>query len=313
MSDPIQDISGAVERVSAFAKTFFPPELEDPLTASRLARLRDLMWADIAWAYGGDKAATSPEEVDLYPGVYAIGMYRLSNMLLRELHEPMLARYISIEALNEVRIDIHPGAAISSPFAIDHGSSIVIGESVEIGPDCLMLNDVTLGAARIRTRDIDWKRHPTIGARVTISNHVTVLGPVRVGNDCHIGPGVLIEQDIPDDSTVRIITRYQIVTTRPARGDRAPSARRIRPDLLRMISPESASIELEVEVDHVSADTRFALKQATRVVECELLGVRVGYADLRVDIRWCEPGNWDLVVTNIDGQTCELPSCLTLE
>ena len=36
------------------------------------------------------------------------------------------------------RIEIHPGATIGHRLVIDHGMGIVIGETAEIGDDCLL-------------------------------------------------------------------------------------------------------------------------------------------------------------------------------
>jgi len=42
-------------------------------------------------------------------------------------------------------IEIHPGAKIGKRVFIDHGMGVVIGETAEIGNNCLLYQGVTLG------------------------------------------------------------------------------------------------------------------------------------------------------------------------
>ena len=62
-------------------------------------------------------------------------------------------------AHSKTGIDIHPGATIGSPFFIDHGTGIVIGETSEIGNGVKIYQGVTLGALSVskeiaNTKDI---------------------------------------------------------------------------------------------------------------------------------------------------------------
>ena len=59
---------------------------------------------------------------------------------------------------------------------IDHGMGIVIGETAEVGDDCLIYHGVTLGG----TGKDQGKRHPTIGNNVLLSTGSKVLGPFKV-------------------------------------------------------------------------------------------------------------------------------------
>jgi serine O-acetyltransferase len=96
-------------------------------------------------------------------------------------------------------IEIHPGAKIGKGFFIDHGMGVVIGETVEIGKNCMLFQGVTLGGTGNHTG----KRHPTIGNNVTIGAHSTILGPLNVGDNVKIGAEtVIIMHDIPSNCTV---------------------------------------------------------------------------------------------------------------
>ena len=125
-----------------------------------------------------DPAARSKLEIFLlYPGVHAIIFHRVSHWLYRH-RLFFLARLNSQIARHLTGIEIHPGAKIGRRFVIDHGMGIVIGETTEIGDDCLIYHGVTLGG----TGKDHGKRHPTLGNNVMVSAGAKVLGPFKVGD-----------------------------------------------------------------------------------------------------------------------------------
>ena len=105
-----------------------------------------------------DPAARSGIEILLlYNGLHATIWYRLSHWL--HTHRcRFLARLCSQLAKFFTGIEIHPGATIGRRLVIDHGTGIVIGETAEIGDDCLLYQGVTLGGTG---KDVG-KRHPTL-------------------------------------------------------------------------------------------------------------------------------------------------------
>ena len=92
-----------------------------------------------------DPAARSSLEVLLlYPGIKAVLSHRRAHW--RHMHGlKFLARLISQRSRHRTGIEIHPGAKIGKRLVIDHGMGIVIGETAEIGDDCLIYHGVTLG------------------------------------------------------------------------------------------------------------------------------------------------------------------------
>ena len=94
-------------------------------------------------------------------------------------------------------IEIHPGAQIGRRLVIDHGTGIVIGETTQIGDDCLLYQGVTLGGTGKDTG----KRHPTIGNNVLIGAGAKVLGPFTVGDNSNIAAGAVVLEEIPPDCT----------------------------------------------------------------------------------------------------------------
>ena len=104
-------------------------------------------------------------------------------------------------------VDIHPGAQIASPFFIDHGTGIVIGETTIIGKRVKIYQCVTLGALSLsKGHELHGKkRHPTLGDDITIYAGVSILGGnVTIGNRVTIGSNVFLTESIPDDMLVTI-------------------------------------------------------------------------------------------------------------
>ena len=144
-----------------------------------------------------DPAARSKLEVFLlYPGVHAT-MYHQAAHFCYCHKMKFLARTISQWSRFWTGIEIHPGAKIGRRLVIDHGMGIVIGETAEVGDDCLIYHGVTLGG----TGKDQGKRHPTIGNNVLLSTGSKVLGPFKVGDGARIAANAVVLKEVPEDAT----------------------------------------------------------------------------------------------------------------
>ena len=144
-----------------------------------------------------DPAARSKLEILLlYPGVHAIIYHRIAHFFHRH-HMPFIARCVSQWNRFWTGVEIHPGAQIGRRLVIDHGMGIVIGETAEVGDDCLIYHGVTLGG----TGKDQGKRHPTIGNNVLISTGAKVLGPFKVGDGARIAANAVVLSEVPEDAT----------------------------------------------------------------------------------------------------------------
>jgi cysteinyl-tRNA synthetase/serine O-acetyltransferase len=157
-------------------------------------------WRDIRRDYRTvferDPAARSGIEVVLaYPGFHAIFIHRI-NHILWNWGIPVLPRFISHIGRFLTGIEIHPAARISAGFFIDHGMGVVIGETSEIGENCLLYQGVTLGG----TGKEKGKRHPTLGSNVTIGAGAKILGAIRIGNNVTVGANSVILKPVPDNA-----------------------------------------------------------------------------------------------------------------
>ena len=144
-----------------------------------------------------DPAARSSAEIFfLYNGFKAVRAYRRAHKLYLKKHY-FLARWISQRAKFKTGVEIHPAAKIGKGLFIDHGTGVVIGETAEIGDNCVIYQGVTLGG----TGKESGKRHPTLGDNVMVGAGAKVLGPFRVGNNVKIAAGAVVLNEIPDNAT----------------------------------------------------------------------------------------------------------------
>ena len=145
-----------------------------------------------------DPAARSSLEIYfLYPGLKAVRSHRKAHWCY-EHNLKFLARFISQCSRHRTGIEIHPGAKIGKRLVIDHGMGIVIGETAEIGDDCLLYQGVTLGGTG---KDVG-KRHPTLGNNVMVGSGAKVLGPFRVGDNARIAANAVVLREVPPGATV---------------------------------------------------------------------------------------------------------------
>lgn len=179
----------------------------------KLPELLSQLNKDATCIFEHDPAASSVEEVILaYPGFFAISLYRLSHEL-HVLDMPLVPRIMSEYAHRLTGIDIHPGAEIGSPFFIDHGTGVVIGESAIIKNNVKLYQGVTLGALQVSKDMQNQKRHPTVENNVTIYAGSTILGGETViGANCTIGGNVWCTESVPENSIVYQETKTKLKT-----------------------------------------------------------------------------------------------------
>ncbi len=174
-----------------------------------LPKVQRVLIIDLEGAFERDPAAKTRAEIVLcYPGLRALCIHRIAHELIR-LGVPLIPRMLSESAHDSTGIDIHPSATIGSGFFIDHGTSVVIGETAVIGRNCTLYQGVTLGARRF-DRHADGslrrgeKRHPTLRDNVTVYANATILGGLTViGKGAVIAAGVLVQESVPANALVK--------------------------------------------------------------------------------------------------------------
>jgi serine O-acetyltransferase len=145
-----------------------------------------------------DPAAKNYVEIFLcYPGLHAIWFHRIAHSFYQS-GWYTIARLISHFNRWFTGIEIHPGAKIGKRLFIDHGMGVVIGETSEIGDDCLIYKGVVLGGTTLEKK----KRHPTLGNRVIVGSNSTILGAITIGDGARVGSGSVVVKSVPPGATV---------------------------------------------------------------------------------------------------------------
>jgi serine O-acetyltransferase len=172
----------------------------------KIPEIKRLLCTDVQAMFENDPAAKSTGEVIIcYPSIRAMIHYRVAHELLL-LGIPVLPRIITELAHSATGIDIHPGAEIGEYFSIDHGTGVVIGETVIIGNHVNLYKGVTLGARNFVLDEcgnpMNIPRHPIIEDHVVIYSNATVLGRITVGHDSVIGGNVWVTGNVPPHSRI---------------------------------------------------------------------------------------------------------------
>jgi serine O-acetyltransferase len=153
---------------------------------------------DLEAIFTRDPAATSYVIPFLfYKGFHALQMYRIAHSLWVS-GRTVLAYYIQNRMAEIFAVDIHPAAIIGRGVFIDHGTSIVIGETAVIENNVSMLHEVTLGGTG---KDIG-DRHPKIREGVLIGAGAKILGNIEIGRGAKVGSGSVVLRDVPAHMTV---------------------------------------------------------------------------------------------------------------
>ena len=153
--------------------------------------------ADIQATLERDPAARSRLEVLLcYPGLHATIMHRAAHWLWR--HDlRLMARFLSQIGRLLTGIEIHPAAKIGRSFLVDHGMSVVIGETAEVGDNVTLYQGVSLGGTGKQTG----KRHPTLGNFGGVGGGASVVGSMGVGYNAVTGAGAVVLHPVPANAT----------------------------------------------------------------------------------------------------------------
>lgn len=92
--------------------------------------------------------------------------------------------------------DIPLNSQIGGGLLLPHPNGVVIHPDASIGPNCLIFQQVTIGAR-------DSSGVPQIGGHVDIGAGAKILGPVRIGHHARIGANAVVTADVPGGSTAR--------------------------------------------------------------------------------------------------------------
>lgn len=86
--------------------------------------------------------------------------------------------------------DIPLNSRIAGGLMLPHPNGVVVHPDAEIGPNCLLFQQVTLGSSAAGA--------PRLGGNVVVGAGAKVLGPVNIGNHSRIGANAVVLSDVPD-------------------------------------------------------------------------------------------------------------------
>ena len=160
--------------------------------------LGEIFRADLIAVLDRDPACTRLIEPLLYfKGFHGLQVYRFAHLLWQHGRKDF-ALYLQSQSSRVFSMDINPAARIGRGIFIDHGHSLVIGETAMVGDNVSILHGVTLGGTGKESGD----RHPKIGDGVMIGAGAKVLGNIHVGECSRIAAGSVVLQDVPPRMTV---------------------------------------------------------------------------------------------------------------
>ena len=177
--------------------------------------IREAIRRDLSAVLERDPAARGMAQPFLhYKGYHALQSHRVAHWLWDEGRQP-LAFYLQNRISEMFAVDIHPAARIGKGILIDHGTSVVIGETAVVGDDVSMLHEVTLGGTGKESGD----RHPKVGNGVMIGAGAKILGNVRIGNGSKVAANSVVLEEVPPHATVAGVPAR--IVGKPATGEPA--------------------------------------------------------------------------------------------
>src|ERR1700691_2839031 len=154
--------------------------------------------ADIMAVADRDPACMRLMEPVLYfKGFHALQTHRLAHALLRAGRRDF-ALYLQSRSSSVFGVDINPAARIGKGVFLDHGTSLVVGETTVIDDDVSILQGVTLGGTGKETGD----RHPKIRHGVLIGAGAKILGNIEIGHCARVAAGSVVLAPVPHNKTV---------------------------------------------------------------------------------------------------------------
>jgi serine O-acetyltransferase len=154
--------------------------------------------ADLLAARTRDPAARGYSQPFLYyKGFHALQAYRVAHWLWQQGRQS-LAAHLQNRISEAFGVDAHPAAQIGSGILIDHGTSVVIGETAVVEDNVSLLHEVTLGGTGKQSGD----RHPKVRRGVLIGAGAKILGNIEIGAGAKVGAGSVVLRDVPPHTTV---------------------------------------------------------------------------------------------------------------
>jgi serine O-acetyltransferase len=153
---------------------------------------------------------TGLADVLTLPGFWSVALWRLGNSWhARGLR--VLSRLTYFVNLVVFGADLAPGAVVGPGIVMPHPVGLALASDVVLGARCRVMGLVRIGGSG----SADRLGHPVIEDDVWLLDGVRVFGPVTVGARSVIGASVLVTEDVPPDTTVKLPS--PVLEVRPRR------------------------------------------------------------------------------------------------
>ena len=161
------------------------------------------------------------------PGFRAVAVHRFGvwsrGLKPRLLRAPFRVIYNALYRYvrNHYGIELPRTTQVGRRLAIGHQGGIVIHPLARIGNDCIIRQNVTLGAASVETV----QHGPTLMDRVEVGCGAVIMGNIVIGDNVRIGPNAVVTMNIPAGSTVAALAP-RVVSFKKTAQDFPPAAAR---------------------------------------------------------------------------------------
>jgi len=169
---------------------------------------REVLREDVR-AHGGEVTS---------PGLHAVLVHRFGaarSSMPRRLQPVarVVHRLAYVAVRNLYGIELPSTVQLGRRVRLAHQSGIVIHPFAVIGDDCVLRQNVTLGAGGGEGEAFR-RQAPQLGAGVSVGAGAAVVGAVRVGDGARIGPNATVLTHVPAGATVlapgnRVIRRAE--------------------------------------------------------------------------------------------------------
>ena len=111
-------------------------------------------------------------------------------------------RLLNTYVRNDLGFEVDHTTRIGHRVVFVHQHGVVLQPGCEIGDDCMVYHNVTVGRRWDDFRPDAFREPPRIGCGVHLGVGSTVIGAVRIGDGAKIGPHSLVTTDVPEGASV---------------------------------------------------------------------------------------------------------------
>lgn len=114
--------------------------------------------------------------------------------------------------------DIPVHSRIQGGLKLPHPNGVVVHPDAEIGPNCILFQQVTVGTGG------KGSGVPTLGGHVEVGAGAKILGPIKIGDHAKIGANSVVVRDVPAGATVVGIPA-RVVKSQPSSPENTSNVR----------------------------------------------------------------------------------------